>query len=154
MKSRNDLTQADIDTIINGADVCHVAMVDDSGLPYVLPFNFGYSNGRLYIHSGPEGKKVEIWKTNPLVCVAFSVGYDLRVQNESVACSYSMRYKSVLIHGTIDPVTDLDEKKRILNIIMKKYTGREDFSYSLPAITNVKVFEIMPHKIEGRSYGY
>lgn len=154
MKSRSDLTQSDIETIINGTEICHVSMVDNDGKPYVLPFNFGYSNGRLYIHSGPEGKKIEIWNKNPNVCVAFSNGYQMRIQNESVACSYSMRYRSVLVHGRVSQIDDIDAKKSILNIVMLKYTGKDNFTYSLPAVTNVKVFEILIDKIEGRSYGY
>lgn len=154
MKSRSDLTKSDIDSIINGSEVCHVSMIDNDGLPYVLPFNFGYREGKLYIHSGADGKKIEIWKQNPTVCVAFSNGYQMRIQNESVACSYSMRYRSVLIHGKIQQIDEVDEKKRVLNIIMAKYTGKEDFEYSIPAISNVKVFEIVYEKTEGRSYGY
>ena len=154
MKSRSDLTKADIESIINGTEVCHVSMIDNDGKPYVLPFNFGYRDGKLYIHSGPEGKKIDIWKNNPNVCVAFSNGYQMRIQNESVACSYSMRYRSALIHGKIIQIDDIEDKKKVLNIVMAKYSGKEDFTYSLPAITNVKVFEIIIDKMEGRVYGY
>jgi uncharacterized protein len=72
MKSRSGISPREIDQIINGSIVCHVAMVDSEGLPYVLPLNFGYKDGRLFIHCAPEGKKIEIWKNNPNVCVAFS----------------------------------------------------------------------------------
>ncbi|MGE0078066.1 MAG: pyridoxamine 5'-phosphate oxidase family protein [Bacteroidales bacterium] len=154
MKSRSNLTKAEIEAIINEAEVCHVSMVDENGLPYVLPFNFGYRDGHMYIHSGAEGKKIEIWAKNPTVCVAFSTGYQLRIQNEEVACSYSMRYRSVLVHGKVSQIDDISEKMRLLNVIMHKYTGKEDFTYSIPAISNVKVFEIIPEKIEGRIYGY
>jgi nitroimidazol reductase NimA-like FMN-containing flavoprotein (pyridoxamine 5'-phosphate oxidase superfamily) len=131
-----------------------VAMVDMNGKPYVLPFNFGYKDGRLYIHSGPEGKKIDIWKKNPEVCVSFSSDYKMNVRHEDVACSYSMKYKSVLIHGTVKFIDDLDEKARVLNIIMEKYSGRADFTYGKPALVNVAVFEIEPNKIESRAYLY
>ena len=78
----------------------------------------------------------------------------MRIQNEAVACSYSMRYRSVLIHGKVSPIDDLEDKKKVLNIVMMKYTGKNDFSYSLPAITKVKVFEIFIDRVEGRTYGY
>ena len=47
MKSRSDLTKADIESIINGTEVCHVSMIDNDGKPYVLPFNFGYRDGKI-----------------------------------------------------------------------------------------------------------
>ena len=154
MKSRSDISQSEIDKIINDSIVCHVAMIDKEGMPYVLPFNFGYNNGKLYIHSAPEGKKIEAWKSNPNVCIAFSTDYQMRIQNEKVACSYSMRYRSVLIHGIINPILNYDQKVEVLNIIMGKYSDKKDFTYSRPAVENVNVYEIKIHKVEGRIYGY
>lgn len=154
MKPRTNLSQKEIDEIINNCDVCTVGMVDLDGSPYVLPFNFGYKDGKLYLHSGPEGKKIDVWKKNPQVCVSFSTDYEMNIRHENVACSYSMKYKSVLIHGGIVQVQDLDCKAIILNIIMEKYSGRSDFSYSRPALENVSVFEIKTEKIESRNYLY
>ena len=154
MKSRSTINQDEIDQIINGTIACHVSMVDNDGLPYVLPFNFGYKEGRLYIHCAPEGKKIEIWKNNPKVCVAFSANYEMRIQSETVACSYTMRYKSVLIHGELIPICDYESKIKVLEIVMEKYSGKSNFSYSRPAVDNVKVFEVKINKVEGRVYGY
>lgn len=154
MKARTLTQESEIEQVINSTEVCHIGMVGLDGKPYVLPFNFGYHNGTLYIHSGPEGKKVDIWKRNPCVCVAFSSDYFLRYQHKDVACSYSMKYRSVLLFGKVEEVVDFDEKKRIMNIIMKKYTNNDNFNYSLPAIKNVKVFMIKPDRVEGKAYGY
>lgn len=154
MKSRVVTQKAEIEQIINSAEVCHVGMVDLEVKPYVIAFNFGYHDGIVYLHSGPEGKKIEIWKKNPNVCISFSTDYHLRHQHEDVACSYSMKYRSVLVYGRVDEITELEEKKRCLNIIMKKYTQRDNFEYSLPALTNVKVFRIVPERVEGKAYGY
>ena len=65
-----------------------------------------------------------------------------------------MRYKSVLLYGKVVPIIDIKEKEEALNVVMEKYSGRTDFSYSQPALVNVSVFEIVPEKIESRSYGY
>ena len=154
MKSRSVSSQAEIDQIINGSIVCHVAMIDRDGLPYVLPFNFAYKDGRLYIHSAPEGKKIEAWKHNPKVCVAFSTDYEMRIQNEKMACSYSMKYRSILVHGEIVDIPDFDDKIHVLNIVMEKYAGKSDFTYSKPSVENVKVIEIKINRVDGRVYGY
>jgi uncharacterized protein len=154
MKPRTNLPKEEVNQIVNACEACMVAMVDLEGNPYVLPFNFGYSDDRLFIHSGPEGKKIDIWKKNPKVCVSFSSDYKMNVRHENVACSYSMKYKSVLMHGSVLPITDLEEKARVLNIIMQKYSGRADFTYSNPALVNVAVFEIKVDRVESRAYLY
>ena len=154
MKSRSSLSKEEVDQIINKCEVCTVGMIDGENGPYVLPFNFGYKNNRLYIHSGPEGKKISIWEKDNRVCVSFSTDYQMRIQNEEVACSYSMRYKSVLVYGEVKTISDIAEKESVLNIIMEKYSGKTNFVYSKPALENVKVFEIVVSKVESRIYGY
>jgi len=154
MKSRSAVSQHEIDQIINNSIVCHIGMIDTEGLPYVIPFNFAYKDGRLYIHSAPEGKKIEAWKHNPKVCVAFSHDYEMRIQSEKVACSYSMKYRSVLVHGEVIDIPDFDDKIHVLNIVMEKYAGKTDFTYSKPSVDNVKVMEIKISRVEGRIYGY
>lgn len=154
MKSRSDLTRSEIDAIIGAAEVCHIGMVDGDNGPYVLPMNFGYSEGKIFIHSGPGGKKLGIWDTDNRVCLAFSTDYKMRIQNESVACSYSMRYKSALVFGRLKPITGFDEKVAALNVIMGHYTQNTGFTYSKPAVENVKVFEVEIDRVDGRSYGY
>jgi hypothetical protein len=65
-----------------------------------------------------------------------------------------MKFKSVLMHGKVKFVEDNDEKARILNIIMKKYSGRDDFNYSKPALDNVTVFYIKPTEVTAFKRGY
>ncbi|HPG33616.1 MAG TPA: pyridoxamine 5'-phosphate oxidase family protein, partial [Lentimicrobium sp.] len=111
-------------------------------------------NNTVYLHSAPAGKKIEILKANPNVCITFSNSHELYKQSENVACSYGMRYKSVLIRGRVEFVEDYDEKISILNLIMKQYTQRDDFSYSEPSVKNVTVMKIEATKIEAKAFGY
>lgn len=140
--------------ILKASEVCHVGMVDGENKPYTLPMNFGFDGENIYLHSGPEGKKISILNQNPDVCLSFSSDYKLYHQSEDVACSYGMRYRSVLIYGKVEFVDDEAEKQRILNIVMKQYTGRDDYNYNSPAIRNVKVMRVKISQLEGRSFGY
>lgn len=140
--------------IINKCEVCNVAMVDLENRPYVLPFNFAYKDQVLYLHSAPEGRKIDLLNNNNRVCISFSADQKLYHQNENVACSYSMKYKSVLLYGEVSFIEDLDKKKEILNLIMEKYTSRSDFNYSLPALKNVKIMKVPADKMDGRVFGY
>ena len=58
-----------IESIILHCDVCFVGIVDMEGNPYVVPMNFGYEDGIIYLHSGPEGSKVEMLEHNNNVCI-------------------------------------------------------------------------------------
>jgi uncharacterized protein len=153
MKNRSLASQQEIDEIIKKCQVCHIAMADVKGIPYVIPMNFGYSNGVIYLHSARHGKKIDILKSNPKICIAFSTDYHLRYQHEDVACSYSMKYRSVLAHGSVEFVEDHEEKKRHLDIVMAQYSTRE-FKFNPPALREVCCYKVVVEKFEGRVYGY
>ena len=53
-----------IESIILHCDACFVGITDLEGNPYVVPMNFGYENGIIYLHSGPEGSKLEMLEHN------------------------------------------------------------------------------------------
>ncbi len=154
MKNREITLKSSMEDVIARCQYCTMAMIDQNNHPYVLPMNFGYADGVVYLHSAPEGKKVDILRNNNRVCLAFSTDHVLRHQNEDMACSFSMKYRSVLIYGKVEFIDDPTEKRRVLNILMKQYTGRDDFKYNDPAIINVLVYKVVAEKMEGRAYGY
>jgi nitroimidazol reductase NimA-like FMN-containing flavoprotein (pyridoxamine 5'-phosphate oxidase superfamily) len=153
MKTRLISSDIEITEVIDKCEVCHVAMVDDENMPYVLPFNFGRIGNEIYLHSAPEGKKMRILRAKQDVCVAFSSDYHLRYVNEEVACSWSMKYKSILIYGKVEFIEDNDAKIEAMNLIMQKYAGK-DFGYNMPAIREVCVYKVVVDHITGRAYGY
>jgi hypothetical protein len=153
MKNRQITLKEELERIIGACDVCSLAMVDQEGNPYVIPMNFGYAGDVIYLHSGQTGKKIDVLKNNNNVCVAFSTDHELRWQSEKVACSYSMKYRSVLAYGKVEFVEGKEDKVDALNIIMKNYTDRE-FKYNDPSIIEVMVFKVRIEKMTGRAYGY
>ncbi len=153
MKSRVLDHKPELEKIINRCEVCHVAMVDKENKPYVLPFNFGYKDGEIILHSAQQGKKIDILKNNNNVCVAFSTDYEIRYRDEHVACSYSWKYRSVLAYGKVEFITDFEKKVEALNAVMANYTQR-DFKYNAPAVKDVNCWKVVIEKLEGRAYGY
>ena len=145
--------QNEIDEIINKCEVCYVSMVDENNQPYVLPFNFGYVNGEIYLHSGQKGHKIDILKKNPAVCIAFSTNHQLRYQSEQVACSYSMKYRSVLAFGKVEFIEDTEQKIEFLNVVMSHYT-QHDFKYNTPALREVCTYKVKVEKFTAKVYGY
>lgn len=147
-------TLEDIEPVIKKCDVCHVAMVDKDNKPYVLPFNFGYHNGIIYLHSDPAGKKIDILKNNPNVCINFTTDHELFHITENVACSYGMRYKSVVVNGKIEFIETAEAKINALNIFMKQYVKDKEFCYSGPSVDNVCVYTVKVEDFSGKVYGY
>ena len=141
-----------IESIILHCDACFVGITDLEGNPYVVPMNVGYENGIIYLHSGPEGSKLEMLEHNNNVCITFSVGHKLVYQHEKVACSYSMRSESAMCRGQVELIEEIDEKRRALDIIMRHYTDSE-FNYSDPAVRNVKVWQVRIDQMTGKVFG-
>lgn len=141
-----------IENIIQRCDICFVGITDLEGNPYVIPMNFGYADDIIYLHSGPEGSKLEMLERNPNICITFSVGHKLVYQHAKVACSYSMRSESVMCRGKIEFIEDIDKKRNALDIIMKNYTDNET-GYSEPALRNVKVWQVAAGQMTGKVFG-
>ena len=144
----------DIEPIIKSCNTCHIAMVDANNMPYLLPFNFGYHEGVIYLHSDPNGRKMKVLKNNPNVSINFISDCELFHINENVACSYGMRYKSILVNGKVEFIDNNQEKIEAMNIFMAQYVSDKEFCYSDPAIANLCVFKVNVKDFSGKVYGY
>lgn len=141
-----------IEEVISKSEICFVGMVDTENTPYVIPMNFGYQDGVIYLHSGPEGRAINILNRNNQVCITFSIDHELVFQHPKVACSYRMKAKSVICNGKVNFIEELDDKRKALDIIMRHYSGRE-FQYSEPAVKNVKIWEVPLDRVSAKEYG-
>lgn len=144
--------QEKVEEIISRCDICYVGMVDSENNPYVIPMNFGYQDGVIYLHSGPTGHSIDILNHNNNVCITFSIDHELVFQHPQVACSYRMKAKSVICRGKVHFIENLEDKRNALNIIMKQYSDKT-FEYSDPAVKNVKIWEIPIDSISAKEYG-
>ena len=111
---------AEIEAIINRSLVCRLAMVDGD-LPYIVPLCFGYDKNKLYFHTGTKGKKIDILKQNPHVCVEFDI--DCKARPGKTACKWGMQYKSVIGYGKASFLESESSKRQALDFIMRQYGG-------------------------------
>lgn len=128
-KDREVTDLQEMEQIIAGCKVCHVAMVDN-GMPYLVPMNFGYElrDGilALYFHCAKEGRKLDILKNNNNVC------FELCIEGEPVyaketPCSSGYYYQSVIGNGKMEMVSDVQEKCKGLSLLMKQVAEAEVF---------------------------
>jgi nitroimidazol reductase NimA-like FMN-containing flavoprotein (pyridoxamine 5'-phosphate oxidase superfamily) len=153
MRTRVISEKREILDVIQRSQYCHLAMTDMHGKPYVIPMNFGFKDDVIYLHGAQHGKKIDILKEHPEVCINFTADHLLRYQNEQVACSWSMKYRSVLCYGEVEFIKEPEEKMAVFHIVMAQYT-KGDFKFNPPAIREVNVWKVKVTKFEGRAYGY
>ena len=153
MKNRALENPRDILDVIQNCNVCYVSMVDKDNKPYLIPMNFGFVDNVVLLHGSKQGKKIDILKNNPNVCIVFTTDHELRWQNEEVACSWSMKYRSVLGYGKVEFINDVSEKESLFQQFMKNYS-KKNYKYSKPSLEEVQVLKVPMDKLEGRAYGY
>jgi len=143
--------QAIIDDIIGRAQTCYLSMVDGDK-PYVIPVNFGMIDNVLYIHSAPEGRKLEIIMKNPKVSVLFDVDQEV-VDKGAKACNWSTKYRSVIGFGQAEIIIDDQEKIEGLDAIMNHYS-QQDYEYNSKSVSACIIIRITLDRITGKSSGY
>jgi len=117
--------------------------------PYLVPLSFGYERGRLFFHSAPRGKKIEMLAQNPRVC--FQVDQNVSLVRGKTACQFSMRYRSVIGYGRARRLEDLAEKRHALDQIVRHYGG-DPVDYPEDQLRDLAVYEIAIDEITCKSH--
>lgn len=138
---------AAIEDILRQGSICHLAMVDD-GEPYVLPMNFGYSDGALFLHCAAAGRKLDVLRKNPRVCFAVETDVAMLIDPE-VACNGSARYRSVVGMGTAQIIEDPDAMARALDVLMAQ-AGGPTGPYPADSLRNMRIIRIDIESMTGK----
>ena len=141
-----------IDKVVTSCKICFAGVVDEDGLPYVVPMNFGYDQGVFYLHSAPEGRIIRALEKNNHICLTFNRGEELAFQHPEVACSYRMKARSVVAEGKVTFIEDMDQKRDALDCIMAQYSNKH-FQYGDPAVRNVKIWRVDVKNIGCKEFG-
>ncbi len=128
-----------IQYVFERGDICRLGMIDGD-IAYIVPMNFGFDNKYIYFHSAPEGRKIDILKGNPLV--SFEIDVDHKIKESNSACGWSASYFSLMGRGKVEFIDDPEEKKRGLNLIMKKYSGKHDWTFPGDMVAKTLIFRL------------
>ncbi|MBN2325246.1 MAG: pyridoxamine 5'-phosphate oxidase family protein [Spirochaetes bacterium] len=132
--------ESEIVDLLSSETIVRLALAEKN-VPYMVPVNYGYRDGALYIHSAPEGRKLSIIGKNDLVC--FEVESGVRMIPADSACGFSMAYRSVIGYGRARIVRDREGKREAFEIIMKQLTGSEGWTYSDKALDKTVVIKVV-----------
>lgn len=93
-----------------------LSVIGDNGYPYGVPISYVYEDGKVYFHSALEGQKIEAIKREPKVCLSV-VGADNVAPQK-----FTTMYKSVICFGKARIADTDEEKQRVLELVLKKYS--------------------------------
>ncbi|WP_019177869.1 pyridoxamine 5'-phosphate oxidase family protein [Methanomassiliicoccus luminyensis] len=155
MKLKEDVItdREEMEELLRKEKVCRFAMCDDRG-PYVLPTAYGYRDGRLYLHSSREGRKIEALKRDPRVCFVVDTGYEMVPGSPGGPHRIAFRFKSVIGSGRARFVEDPEEKREAMDIIVEQQFGKAGFNYSGQGLENMAVIRVDLESLTGKRVGY
>ena len=147
-KDREITNPEQIRRILDTAKILHLALFDGDS-PYIVPLHYGYAveNGLpvFYMHGAKEGRKLDLLRANPHVCVELECDIQL-IEAGDNPCGYGSAYASVIGRGLAEIVEDPAEKREGLRLLMLHQTGRDfaitDSMASAVAVLRVRVQEL------------
>ncbi|WP_372680810.1 pyridoxamine 5'-phosphate oxidase family protein [Desulfosarcina sp.] len=139
-----------INAIIQKATVCRLGMVE-ANRPYIVPLSFGFQDNTLYFHGALKGRKMDILRDNPNVCVEFDISVE--ALKDADACNWSMRFQSVIGFGKATLVEGLEPKRQALGIIMAHYSDKT-FAFPEKKINATAVIKVEIEKMTGKQSGF
>lgn len=111
-----------VEDILAAGRVAHVSYVDGNE-PRVIPFLYGYEDGRLILHGDPASHTLQQIGLGILVAACVTIDDGLVVS--STAAGHSMNYRSVVVYGVGRRVLDLSEKRHYIDALTERcFPGR------------------------------
>ncbi len=117
----SEATAESIDSVLASGLYIVIGIAQPNSPPYLVSMNYGYSRGVIYLHSGLTGAKVTAWTAAPQV--SFTVVSDAHLVPADSACGWSMRFRSLVGTGCIEPVTETTERITALDALMRHYSS-------------------------------
>jgi len=140
----------ELQAIIQSAQVCRLALAEHD-TPYIVPMHFGMKGDTLYFHCAQKGRKLDIISRNPVVC--FEIEGDLSIVNTGKPCNWSTHYASVIGYGTASLITDPQQKREALSIIVAHYAPGTVCEFEGKKVDEVAVLKVAITSMTGKKSG-
>ena len=141
------IDKAVLEEILAGAEICRLSMLDGE-LPYIVPVNYGYRDGHIYLHSAPEGKKIDLLKQNKHIC--FEVEDTVEIVKGKEACDWTTRYRSVVGYATVEILSDDKSKQEGLEVIMAQHGAPELLEFNAENLRRMVILKLSITSLTGK----
>jgi nitroimidazol reductase NimA-like FMN-containing flavoprotein (pyridoxamine 5'-phosphate oxidase superfamily) len=149
-KDKEVTDQRIIQELLSTAEICRLATADE-GEPYIVPLNYGFRDNALYVHSAAAGRKIDILKRNPRVC--FELESDSAIVRHEEPCHWGTKSRSVVGYGHVEILTDYEEKKRGLDIILAHYGKAGPNAYDEKQVQAIVILQIAIESVTCKQLG-
>ncbi|MCA1807095.1 MAG: pyridoxamine 5'-phosphate oxidase family protein [Actinobacteria bacterium] len=123
--ARGRFERAAIHAVLDEGLVCHVAFVAD-GSPVVIPTAYARLGDAIYLHGSSGNRMLRSLLSGAPACITVTLVDGLVLARS--AFHHSMNYRSVVIFGKGEKVTDPDEHARALAAVVEHIVpGRSSF---------------------------
>jgi uncharacterized protein len=116
LPERGSFDRAVVEAILDEALYCHLGFAVE-GQPFVIPTIHARVEDRVYVHGSAASRMLKTLGSGLPACLTVTLLDGLVLARS--AFHHSMNYRSVVVLGTAQPVTDLEEKRAALDAIVE-----------------------------------
>ena len=116
LPARGHFDRATVNAILDEALVCHVGFVSD-GQPFVIPTIHARAGDQVFVHGSAASRMLKTLQGGVPVCLTATLVDGLVLARS--AFHHSMNYRSVVVLGDAQPITDAREKWDALHAIVE-----------------------------------
>lgn len=133
--------------ILEAGKVAHVAYALD-GQPHVIPFLYDYADGAVYLHGAPGSRTLKSLRGGTRVAIEVMLLDGLIASRD--AENHSANYRSVVVYGIAQRVTNMAEKRVILERMTQRYfPGRTvEVDYAAATEKQMRALEVLRVPVE------
>ena len=136
-----------IEEILTKSKICRLGLVDGDEA-YIVPVNYAYHEGEIWIHSAPEGRKMELLRRSGKV--SFEMELSNTIGRDAVPCRWTTRYRSAMGTGTVTIHDDEETKRQGMDLIMKRYGFRGKPRYGKKELAAMVILRLKVEKVTGK----
>lgn len=118
LPARGHYDRETINAILDEGFICHVGFVVNDQ-PYVIPTGYARVDGHLYIHGSAASRMLRNLSAGISVCVTVTLVDGLVLARS--AFHHSINYRSVVVLGKAELVTDAHEKDKALEALTEHF---------------------------------
>jgi uncharacterized protein len=148
-----------MEEVLRSAEIGYLAFNGTDGWPRITALSYAY-DGRILWHGALAGERFEGLKKDPrasFFAVSLQTYLPSHFLSEENAAESSVAFKTVAVRGRCQFIEDLEEKCRILNLLMEKYQPEGKYRKLSPREEMYKkvlratgVFALIPEAMTGK----